>query len=249
MTGECEVIRDLLPLYADDACSEASRKIVNEHLLDCAECRGMLAQLKETEIESSLKKEKKTVIQYGAKRFKRRSAAVGSLISGIFMIPVVVCLIINMASGHSLDWFYIVLASLCVAASLVIVPLMVTEDKFFWMFCSFTASLMALLAVTCLYSRGSWFFIAASASLFGLSAVFLPFVIKAKPVQKIIGNNNKLLIVLGIDAALFVNMMSMIMAHGKITLSTILFGAAVIAGVVLVAKQIMQKREEESNEQ
>ena len=32
MNKECEVIRDLLPLYADDVCSVASRNIIAEHL-------------------------------------------------------------------------------------------------------------------------------------------------------------------------------------------------------------------------
>ncbi len=39
MNMDCDVIRDLLPLYADEACSEKSRALVNEHLLDCSECR------------------------------------------------------------------------------------------------------------------------------------------------------------------------------------------------------------------
>ena len=50
---DCDVIRDLLPLYADEACSEKSRALVNEHLLDCADCRDMLHRLKETEIENN----------------------------------------------------------------------------------------------------------------------------------------------------------------------------------------------------
>ena len=84
MKTDCDVIRDLLPLYADDACSEQSRVMVNEHLLDCEACRAMLYQLKENEIENSLKQEKNAVIQHGAKKFKQRSAAVGSAISGVF---------------------------------------------------------------------------------------------------------------------------------------------------------------------
>lgn len=35
----CDVIRDLLPLYIDACCSEASRKIVDEHLSACPECK------------------------------------------------------------------------------------------------------------------------------------------------------------------------------------------------------------------
>ena len=32
MKMECDVIRDLLPLYADEACSGKSRELVEEHL-------------------------------------------------------------------------------------------------------------------------------------------------------------------------------------------------------------------------
>lgn len=244
MKDECDVIRDLLPLYADDACSAKSRELVREHLLDCAECRAVLLNLQKNEIEDRLKSEKRDVIKYGEKRFKRRSATVGSVISGIFMIPILVCLIVNRASGHSLDWFFIVLASLCVAASLIIVPLMASEDKAFWTLCSFTASLMLLLAVTCVYSRGNWFFIAAGASLFGLSVVFLPFAIRARPLQKVTGGRNKTLIVLGTDAILFANMMAMIFARGRLTLSTGLFTAVIIACAGWIVKELPWKKEE-----
>ena len=71
---ECDVIRDLLPLYADDACSEKSRSLVNGHLLDCAECRAVLQRLKETELENNLKNEKDSVIQYGLKKFRKRTS-------------------------------------------------------------------------------------------------------------------------------------------------------------------------------
>ena len=242
MNMDCEVIRDLLPLYADDACSEKSRRLVNEHLLDCEACRDMLNKIKESEIESGLKSEKESVIQYGIRRFRRRSAAVGSAVSGVFMIPILVCLVLNMGLGPALDWFSIVLAALCVAASLIIVPLTVSEDKLFWTFCAFCASLMLLLGVVCMYTHGGWFWIAASAALFGLAAVFLPFVIKARPVQRLIGGNNRWVIVLGLDTALFLNMMNMIASDGKMTLSAILFSAGVIAGIGLVVTEIIRKR-------
>lgn len=38
MKYECEVIRDLLPLYQDGVCSDKSRKIVEEHLSECIKC-------------------------------------------------------------------------------------------------------------------------------------------------------------------------------------------------------------------
>jgi len=45
MNENCDIIRDLLPLYRDNVCSEASRKLVEEHLVDCPECRNALAQI------------------------------------------------------------------------------------------------------------------------------------------------------------------------------------------------------------
>lgn len=36
---ECCIIRDLLPLCDDDAVSEESRKIIDEHLSNCSGCR------------------------------------------------------------------------------------------------------------------------------------------------------------------------------------------------------------------
>lgn len=242
MKIECEVIRDLLPLYADDACSEKSRGIVEEHLQECDACREVLQKIRQTEIDDTLRYEKNSVIGYGAKQFRRRSALVGSAVSGAFMIPILVYLIVNIYSRSSLGVFFVVLASLMVAASLIIVPLMVFQDRLFWTFCAFCASLMILLAVVCLYSRGTWFWIASSASLFGLSVVFLPFVVRSRPVKRLIGGSSRLLIVLVTDAALFVNMMNMISSHGKITLSSLVFTIGVAAGIGVVVSEIVRKR-------
>ena len=42
----CQVIRDLLPLYVDDAVSDESRKMIDEHLLSCEGCRKELERLR-----------------------------------------------------------------------------------------------------------------------------------------------------------------------------------------------------------
>ncbi len=238
MTMECEVIRDLLPLYADEACSEQSRKLVGEHLLNCAECRDMLRRIRENEIENGLKNEKESVLQYGVRQFKKRTAAVGSAVSGVLIIPILICLFLF---GSPMGWIDIVLAALCVAASVSVVPIMVQEDKLFWMLCAFTASLLLLLAVICVHGHGTWFWIASSASLFGIAAVGLPFVLKAKPMKMLLGNGSPWVVLAGIDIALFVNMMNMISAHGKITIGTILFSVGVFAGIGLLVREIAKR--------
>lgn len=42
----CDIIRDLLPLYAEDMVSEDSRNLVDEHLCQCDPCTKVLASLK-----------------------------------------------------------------------------------------------------------------------------------------------------------------------------------------------------------
>lgn len=38
----CDVIKDLLPLYKDDICSEKSKDLIEEHLRECDNCREYL---------------------------------------------------------------------------------------------------------------------------------------------------------------------------------------------------------------
>ena len=244
MKNSCDVIRDLLPLYADDACSEDSRKIVEEHLAECPECGSMLRRLQSNEIENGLQQEKQDVIEYGVRQFKKRSATVGSTVSGLFMIPILVCLIINLTSGSAMGWFLIVLSALAVAASLIIVPIMVPKDKLFWTFCAFTASVIILLAITCLVSRGDWFWIASSAVLFGLAVIFLPFVVRARPMRKWIGKTNKVLVVLAADAVLFLNMMNVIRLHSQSGQNRFLLLVGVAAGIALVVLSMMKNKGE-----
>ena len=240
MKTECDVIRDLLPLYADDACSQQSRALVEEHLNECPVCSNMLQRLKEDEIESSLLEEKESVISYAVRRFRRRSAAVGSAVSGAVLIPVLIALAL-MFIGPRMSWVSVTLAALCVPAALIAVPLLVPEDKFFWTFCAFTASLLLLLGVTCIYTRGDWFWIASAGVLFGLSVIFLPFLLRAKPLQKLIGNTNRWLIVIGVDLALFVNLLNMISTRGHLTLNSLLFSLGVIGGIGFVIYGIARK--------
>ena len=42
----CTVIKDILPLYADDIVSEDTKKLVEEHLLSCNDCKKELSLLK-----------------------------------------------------------------------------------------------------------------------------------------------------------------------------------------------------------
>ena len=192
MRLNCNVIRDLLPLYADQICSDESRELVEEHLAECGDCSALLQQMHSMEIEIHLKAETEDVLRRQASFFKRKSAVVGAVIAGIFMIPILVCLIVNLATGAALDWFFIVLASLVTAASLIVVPLIMPDNKLLWTLGTFTASLLLLLGVICIYTQGRWFFVVATSVLLGFSVCFLPFAVHTKPLRALLGNQKSL---------------------------------------------------------
>ena len=242
MKYDCDVIRDLLPLYADRACSESSRNMVEAHLQECSDCRNIVSMLLDTQLENELQTERESVLAYGAREFRRRSAIVGSAVSGGLTIPILVCLALGLFARPTISWVALVLAGGCVLASLIAVPLLVREDRAFWTFCAFTASLVLLLGVACMYSHGDWFGISASGVLFGLSVIFLPFLIRARPVKRLIGESNRLLIVLGVDFALFFNMLIMIDTRGRFTLHHALFTIGVIGGIACVVYAIIGNR-------
>lgn len=47
MKTNCDIIRDLLPLYAEHITSEATNALVEEHLAECEVCRAELEQMEQ----------------------------------------------------------------------------------------------------------------------------------------------------------------------------------------------------------
>jgi len=74
MNYPCEIIRDLLPLYIDGVCNEATILVVEKHLAECKECReyyeAMKATVRVAKISNSNSDETKKI--NGLKRVKRK---------------------------------------------------------------------------------------------------------------------------------------------------------------------------------
>lgn len=178
MKVDCEIIQDLLPLYIDDVCSTKSKFVVEEHVSECSRCKELLSKLDNQTVTQELSIEKNRVIEKHLEKEKKRSTMIGLITAAILMIPVIVCLICNLTVGHTLNWFFIVLTSIMVFASITVVPLLVNDRKILWTACSFTISLMALLGTICIYSGGKWFYIAVVPSVAGLVICLMPFLIR-----------------------------------------------------------------------
>lgn len=86
--ASCEIVKDLLPLYYDNVCSEDSKRMVEEHLTDCQSCKIELDRLK---MDFKLPKEEIEIIRKDSNvikkissfwnRSKIKSFAIGVIIS------------------------------------------------------------------------------------------------------------------------------------------------------------------------
>lgn len=100
------------------------------------------------------------------------------------------CAIVNLATAHRLDWFFIVLFSVLLCASILLVPSLCVLDSRWerWRpllsFGGFTVSLLLLLLSICLYCGGNWFFVAAAACLLSISLLLLPFLLPRLPLPE-----------------------------------------------------------------
>ncbi|MDR2156298.1 MAG: zf-HC2 domain-containing protein [Clostridiales Family XIII bacterium] len=201
MKYACELVRDLLPLYHDGVCSGESKRLVEEHLSECAECKRELRKMDDNAMDRHLREERDDIVGRHARAEKKKSVVAGIAAACILTVPILVCLIVNLATGHGLDWFFIVLAAIMVVASLTVVPLIAEERKGIRTLGCFAASLTLLLLVCCLYTGGDWFFVAVIPILFGLSVLFAPFAVDYLPLRGFAAQNKGLL-VMGLDTVL-----------------------------------------------
>lgn len=192
----CGLVRDLLPLYRDNVCGEDSRKIVEEHISECTECADVLEQLGDCSVEETLTVETSAVLEKHRKKERRTAVTAGLITAGILFIPLIVCLICNLASGQGLSWFYIVFTSLMTAASVTVVPMLSAEYRFSKTVGAFTVSLTALLLSCCLFTGGSWFWVAAIPTIFGLSVICAPFAVRELPLPGVLKNRKTLIVIL-----------------------------------------------------
>ena len=80
---------------------------------------------------------------------EKRSWTLEGAIAVSLGVILFITFIVNLTVSKRLDWFFIVLASLLVLASVTIVPLTAHTHKANWTILAFTASLLLLLFISC----------------------------------------------------------------------------------------------------
>ena len=96
----CGVVRDLLPLYVDGCCGADSRRLVEEHLAGCPDCRraraDMAGELPPAEGAPAPEAEPARAMKTGLKKLRRRWAL--SLLA-VLLIPLLGWLTWNQVHG------------------------------------------------------------------------------------------------------------------------------------------------------
>lgn len=99
-------------------------------------------------------------------------------------ISLLAVLLVNLANKHTLSYFFIVFSSECVFSSLFLVPTYLEKNKKLITLGSFTLSIILLLFTVNFYTHGSWFLLAATSTVLGLSLFFLPMVLSYLPISE-----------------------------------------------------------------
>lgn len=88
MKVSCRIIEDLLPLYVDDVCSAESRKLVNEHLIECPRC---LEKLKAMQDDTNVKADIMPLKNVGRWLEKLRlKSLIKGIVNGVLFMAIVV---------------------------------------------------------------------------------------------------------------------------------------------------------------
>lgn len=123
------------------------------------------------------------IVKAQARRYRKMVMFYQYGMSGAYLLALLICLICNIAIGHTLDWFFIVFASLLLAFSVTVLPTLAFKPPFdqhraLISMAAATLCSYLLLAVCCAYTRGDWFFsVALPVSGFGWSIPWIVLVL------------------------------------------------------------------------
>lgn len=85
----CNIVRDLLPLYIDEVCSDESKRMVEEHLNNCGFCKQELKIQKESLVKENTRIYEKRALFNFSKKLKLKNR-IKILLSTIIILLVII---------------------------------------------------------------------------------------------------------------------------------------------------------------
>ena len=98
---ECEIVRDLLPLYVDKMASDVSKESIRRHLEHCADCNEIYRRM-----TFHLEEEKRPSEVGDVKRFLNKTKKMYLLygLGCLSFIAILICLIVDLAVNKGITW-------------------------------------------------------------------------------------------------------------------------------------------------
>lgn len=103
MNISCDIIKDLLPLYHDDVCSEDSRKLVEEHLDQCGSCSAELKKYDGEILFVNNLRESRSMEQVARKWKADKKMAFLRGAALVSLIGCILCIVLYRANGSYVD--------------------------------------------------------------------------------------------------------------------------------------------------
>jgi hypothetical protein len=194
--AECAVVRDLLPMYVDDVCSEESRKFVRRHLESCPECLQICRDLQNEEIENALKTEKNNVLKHHALQEKSRAFRAGLIISGILLLPVIIVMIVAAAGGAEARMIPVLGASMFLVAAFTAIPLLSKSQRMAKVTGFGMAGLLLVELFYGLFYSGRFPAAVMASTVFGVSVPLFPLFIRSIELPESLQNKKALMTML-----------------------------------------------------
>ena len=89
MRIDCDIIKDLLPLYVEGLASEKSRTAIEEHLKECEECGRIYQEMREPKLQVQYGREPAESFQKYVKKGKRKVGIKTAVITASIILAVV----------------------------------------------------------------------------------------------------------------------------------------------------------------
>ena len=155
MKLNCALVQDLLPLYVEDLLQDCNKKLVDEHLEDCADCQALLEQMREDAVSV---RHGDDGLQKIRKRLRRNTYVVATVTAFvvIFLALLVWSFFVDGSDvmGYGLIALYMVLPMAALVCSLLIG---MRKGKIKW-FAPVVFSLIAGLLPLFVFSYTEWGF-------------------------------------------------------------------------------------------
>lgn len=91
----CDVVKDIMPLCIDDVCSENSKQLVNEHIIECDKCKKLWDSYSNASITNEIKDDNDIMFQELTSQIKKknRRKTIYTLIGGAFICIFILAII------------------------------------------------------------------------------------------------------------------------------------------------------------